>query len=398
MRKFFLGLSLLLLICALCFLRSFRFEAVSEKPALSLADLKKTFPHLPAGATWAGPEDQPELRLRVETNGRPVSVNFSLDSLGAVCALQIRVAMSAHDLILGPNKWDSGRVAVGWTAPDSHDRQETDPIESLSGGESNPGLTVVARPNSGNAAPTLLIQNLGSAGELRIERLDLAPVRERPAWSVFRWGLAAAWLLWISTFLLLACRRTPVRSVLAASLWVLMGVLFAFPGPWKTLRPFVLPYEIGADHSTPEASNEDLLAETGEVTVPRSIDAKSPVSGRSPVSDSIPATEPAGRIPVQGGWIIQIKHHLSEFRPLLHVLLLMFPTLAFAIWVGPRCAGVLAAGLAIAIEAAQVGFGYSFDWLDVLDLVTDAIGIALGLWLFRRAKAKWPWFRKLSAV
>ena len=43
--------------------------------------------------------------------------------------------------------------------------------------------------------------------------------------------------------------------------------------------------------------------------------------------------------------------------------------------------------LSLAIEGAQAAFGYGFDWVDVIDLATDAAGIALGLWLCRR----FPW-------
>ena len=35
----------------------------------------------------------------------------------------------------------------------------------------------------------------------------------------------------------------------------------------------------------------------------------------------------------------------------------------------------------LAIESAQIAFGYGFDWVDGLDLVFDGIGIWLGLWV-----------------
>jgi glycopeptide antibiotics resistance protein len=95
-----------------------------------------------------------------------------------------------------------------------------------------------------------------------------------------------------------------------------------------------------------------------------------------------------GALPLQGGWIIQVKSHLAKLRPLLHSLLLCGPTLLFLWLVGRRPAIALALGLAILIEAAQAAFGYGFDFLDVFDLVSDVLGIAAALWVHRRLAAR----------
>ncbi len=71
-------------------------------------------------------------------------------------------------------------------------------------------------------------------------------------------------------------------------------------------------------------------------------------------------------------------------RPILHALLLFLPALAFAFLLNRKSAIMLAVGLAVAIEVAQTAFGYGFGWDDVGDLVTDAIGIALALWVWER--------------
>jgi glycopeptide antibiotics resistance protein len=71
---------------------------------------------------------------------------------------------------------------------------------------------------------------------------------------------------------------------------------------------------------------------------------------------------------------------------LLHVLLLFCPTFAFAWLSGAKRALVLGCSLALACEAAQTGFGYGFDWIDVLDLACDAAGIALALHAYDRMR------------
>jgi hypothetical protein len=98
-------------------------------------------------------------------------------------------------------------------------------------------------------------------------------------------------------------------------------------------------------------------------------------------SGSVPAL---GKIPVQGGLALRIKYFLAQARPLLHVLLLFAPSLAIACLVGRRPAFFIGVTLALAIELAQVAFGYGFDWVDVVDLANDAIGIALAIWVCKK--------------
>jgi hypothetical protein len=143
-----------------------------------------------------------------------------------------------------------------------------------------------------------------------------------------------------------------------------MGIQFAVPGPWKIERPLITAFELGdgvdgwmSGHVAPlVSSGSNAAISSGAVAV-------------------------SGRIPVRGGLALRIKLLAAQARPLLHVLLLMAPVFASALLVGRRPTLFLAVLLSFAIEGAQAAFGYGFDWLDVLDLLTDAAGIALGLWL-----------------
>jgi glycopeptide antibiotics resistance protein len=58
--------------------------------------------------------------------------------------------------------------------------------------------------------------------------------------------------------------------------------------------------------------------------------------------------------------------------------------------VGRKPARSLAVILALAIEAAQLAFGYGFDRVDVFDLASDAVGIGLALIVHSSLKRKFP--------
>ena len=111
----------------------------------------------------------------------------------------------------------------------------------------------------------------------------------------------------------------------------------------------------------------------------------------APEMDAPPAgpVTPLGKIEVQGSLFLKIKHFVSHARPLLHALMLAVPTAFFAWMTGRQPALFLACMLAIGIESAQVAFGYGFGWDDVMDLVTDGIGIAFGLWAAGWAVFRW---------
>jgi hypothetical protein len=101
---------------------------------------------------------------------------------------------------------------------------------------------------------------------------------------------------------------------------------------------------------------------------------------------------PAGEIGVQGSLVLRVKAALIWARPLLHIGLLMVPTLGFALLAGRRVAILLSASIAVLIESMQVLFGFGFDWMDCLDLLYDAVGIGLGCWLAVWLSRRWSIF------
>jgi glycopeptide antibiotics resistance protein len=100
--------------------------------------------------------------------------------------------------------------------------------------------------------------------------------------------------------------------------------------------------------------------------------------------------ESVGKIPDQGDFTLRLKHYAANARPLLHIILLFAPALATACLVGRKPARSLAIMFAFAIESAQLAFGFGFDWVDVFDLASDAVGIALALVAHSHLKPKFP--------
>jgi hypothetical protein len=104
-----------------------------------------------------------------------------------------------------------------------------------------------------------------------------------------------------------------------------------------------------------------------------------------------------GKIPDQRGWIIKLRQQLKNQRLLLHTGFVFGIIVLFACLVGARRASWLAAGMVLAIEGAQAGFGYGFDSDDIRDLICGAIGIALGRLLFGKL-CGWSAFSRWVAL
>ncbi len=373
MRRVLLWVTFPLLVASLIVLWCHRFERMPMAPELRLADLRSAVPVLPPGAEWHGDAGNPVLRLVVSQEHPRVRVQMELPGVPPVEACLIRFRMKAKNLTVGPQEWDDGRVLIQWRSSDGKTKLETDPVGSLRGDTDSGNTELVVRPANGQSIPVLWIEHLGREGELEISRLEMIPVRGRAVWRLGQWVLAAAWVFWIWMFLQMGGNRSRWMSALAAVIWVVAAVFLAVPGPWKTLHPLVIPFKI----------DPPVVLMAGDERP--GIDMKSVTPTPTPRLPE-PMNEAFGRIPIQDGWVIKVKHYLSMLRPILHALLLLVPTLVFLCLVNRKSSVLLAAGLAVAIETAQTAFGYGFGWDDVADLTTDAIGIALALWVWGKRK------------
>lgn len=385
MRRFWFWISLGLLLLCLLLLRRYRFEQVADTAVVTLSELRRETPLLPPGSQWMAHHAHTGLQL--DAGPGKVALRMELPRRMAVEALHIRFRTAAEGLLQGGQEWEDGRLSIEWRSEDQDQAQEIDPVSSLRGHEKSEASLVV-RPAAGSSVPILRIENLGRSGAFEILQLEMTPVRERFAWRVGRWLLLGAWVGWLFTVLSQTLRTSFWRKALALAIWIGMGITFAFPGPWKTLRPLVIPFDLG--------SRSEMISEL----------EKSPQVHASPglshpvaeISGPLPAASKAaavslGKIPLTESWILRAKRVLADGRPLLHVLLLFAPTLLFALLLGARHACYLGGALALAIEAAQAALGFGFDLLDVGDLACNAVGVAAAVWVdsrigkYRRARA-----------
>lgn len=370
-----------LLLAGLVALWSVRYQRLPGSAPISLGDIRKSNPVPPAGVEWREGMNGPSLKLVVRPGEPRAGWKVELPEMAAIGAVRVRIRLVARNLTLGPQEWDDGRVLIEWRPQDGTRGEETDPVCSVRDSEDSGRQEMVVRTKSGEAIPVLWVEHLGKSGELELVELELVPVRQSGIWNRGCWVLASAWFVWLVVLILPAGKGMLWKSIVSSAIWLGMAMVFAFPGPWKTLRPFVIPFDLG-----PENTIAGLSTPSKQAPLPATPDH--PAGSHAPTATKAapkpaPASETLGRIPVSGGWIIRAKQDLALLRPLIHALLLAGPSLVFSCLLGRRMAVILAASLSLAIEAAQTGFGFGFDWVDVFDLLTDASGILLGLWIHR---------------
>jgi hypothetical protein len=363
MRRVFLAGSFLALVAALVLLWTHRFERVPGIKVWSLADLRAGVPDVP-GVEWTGTADDPGLRLEVDGQTPRVALRLVIPGAPALDMLHLRYHMAADGLTPGKEKWDVGRMMIEWHPVGTAGEVEQDPVGGAKLDEKFADVTLIARPEIGPARPSLRLEHLGLAGSIEVSDLEIMAVRDRELWKTGRWFLACGWLAWLAACIGPYSSAARWRVLAAAAIWLVMGIQFVVPGPWKIEKPLIAAFALGGEADGPSSGQAP------------------PSMASSPNSEiASGAVASSGKIPVRGGLALRIKQFAAQARPLLHVLLLMAPVFASALLVGRKPTLFLAVLLSIAIEGAQIAFGYGFDWLDVLDLMTDAAGIVLGLWL-----------------
>ena len=364
MRRLTLAGTFLVLLAALFLLWQYRFERSPEFPTYHLADLRAAASPSP-GVEWLGPETLPKLRLRVDQAHPRVVARLDLPEMKAVDLLHLRFQVTASKLRPGKEFWEDGRCLIEWHPQSGGTEWENDPVCSVRHDQATAVAEQVMRPDQAPAIPALRVENLGRTGDLEISVFEASVLQERTVWKIGRCLLMAGWLAWAVAWI--GCRGKCgfVRSLFAASIWLVMGIYFVVPGPWKGVRPLGGPLQIGPEIAA-------FHAAAAPAPVPQNTSRNQP-SASPVVLDSV------GKIPDQGDFTLRLKHYAKNARSMLHVALLLGPTLLIACLVGRKPARSLAIILALAIEAAQLAFGFGFDWVDVFDLACDAAGIALAL-------------------
>lgn len=375
MRSLILLGTFVLLLGALYGLWQHRFERSPEYPTVRLADLRALASPAP-GVDWLGPEADPRLRLRVDSAHSKVVARVDLPWNKPVNFLHVRFHLSATNLRAGDEIWQDGRCLIEWHSQAGGSTWENNPFRSAKNHENSGVVEMVLRPDHPPAIPALRLENLGTSGDLELFKFEASVLRERWIWKIGRWLLMAGWLAWIVAWIRPSCKFGRARSLLASTIWLVMALYFVVPGPWKDVRSLTRPFEIPP---------ESTLVTGFAAPVSR---AMLPPMARSAASPA--ALESVGKIPDQGDFTLRLKHYAAKARPLLHIILLFAPALAIACLVGRNPAISLSILLAFSIETAQVLFGFGFDWIDVLDLASDAFGIGLACIAHTSLKRKFP--------
>jgi hypothetical protein len=364
MRRVFLAGSFVALVAALALMWNHRYERVPGLPDWDLAILRQGVPGVP-GVEWLGPPDQPVLRLSVDGRNPRVAVRLAIPDAPAVESLFLKFQLAARGLTPGGKRWETGRFMIEWHPPDGRAAVEKEPVAGIKHDLDSGRLSFVAVPVSGPAVPAIVLEHLGAAGQFDVSGLQITPVRERAMWKTGRWFLLFAAFAWVVACIRSWQRLPAWRVFSAAAICLLMIIEFVIPGPWKLQRPLVI-----RDFQIRETTQTDPAPPLVRAVMTPAI--------------SSGAIQPSGDVRAQGGLALRVRDVLKHLRILLHVALLAAPTLAFAMLLGRRNAIRLAIPLALSIEAAQVAFGYGFDWVDLVDLAFDGIGIWLALRIHRR--------------
>jgi len=365
MRRLILLGWFLVLTAAVYFFWQHRFERSEEFVTCSLADLRVAS-QLHPGWAWEGTKSLPRLKLRADPDQ---ATRLILPINRPVDFLHIRFRASAQNLKPGREFWEDGRCLIEWHSPGDGFKWENDPFFSAQYDQTSGITEVVMRPEKPPAIPSLRIENLGVSGDFELAMFEVTVLQERLVWKIGRWFLLAAWLGWAIAWIRAIRKVSLPRSLGSAMIWVLMAIYFVIPGPWNDVRSLAGPFQLGPKTTATTATSVSP-SETTEIA---SLNPSSWKSGFVPS---------AGKIPTRGDFTLRIKVYAQNARPLLHVLLLFVPTFIIACLVGGKPATSLAIILSLAIEAAQFAFGFGFDWVDVFDLASDAVGILLAIWAY----------------
>ena len=383
MRTAILACSFAALIGLIYLLWQHRFEAVSGSCTSSLSELRAGAPDVASGGvSWLGSADKPVLRLEVDAAHPSLVQRIGIPDCGVVKFLHLRLRLRGEALLPGKQIWEDGRLMIEWHRPGGKGLK----IEAIGSirGDDVQGDDFVVAAAKGGAVPVLRLEHLGRSGAFELQEFELREVRETVWWRYGRWILVAAWLAWVCALVRSIQKISLPRALGASAIFVTMGALAVVPGPWKIQRPFGGPFII---KEIPQSAKARVLVQP-QTDGAAQIDPAKPAAKPSTAPAFAGPQQALGKIPVQGGLLLKAKYALEPFRPLLHALLIMMPTLVMAWLAGWRPALVLAVMLSIAIELGQIAFGYGFDRVDVSDLLNDALGIAVAM-LVAKVYVKW---------
>ena len=272
--------------------------------------------------------------------------------------LEVGFRFAARDLVRGPENWQDGRLHLEWL-DEAGCLLGRDFLGSCWAGLESGIPSMILTPPAGANQARLHVENLGLAGSCRVEAFHARSVQPRPMIRAALGGVTTGWMLWV----VMAAGGWRRRHLAAAAIWVTLAWFMVLPGPWS----FQLPLPGGFEGLGPAPSAQAMTPSSFGPAMSHPTEVETP------------------------NFLLRWKLRLQPLRPLLHGLLFFFPTLILLVLVPKWRAAMLIGVLALLIEAAQWAIGFGFEWTDVLDLATDALGIAAAVLVVQRLRRHPAW-------
>lgn len=284
----------------------------------------------------------------LQADGEALTVD--LGKFGDSDGLHLRFILEAEMVEAGTEAWQDGRMHLEWRRDGNLLNRVF--LASVKGTESfaEPSTLITEIPD--NATARLHLENLGLAGRIRLAQFEAFPTKNVDSARFILSLTGLGWFIWAA--FVAGSPRKP-RSWIAALVWVIGIWFLAVPGPWPMRSPLLGNFAMGVPDQVRTISPEEF--------------------------EDAP-TQPG--IIESPNLLIRWKIRLQPLRPLLHGALFFVPTVGLlACCLSTSRALILATLLAISVEWAQWAFGYGFALEDVVDLATNAAGIAAAWLVFR---------------
>lgn len=382
-----------------------RYEAVPGVEPLVLSHHPEEVAKMVAGNPKL--PEKPGEGMELIATAVPPQVAYQWQGLPTSDRVYISTEVGCKDLKLGKAyDWQDGRIFVIWF--DEKGRMLSDFLSIWSGRGNRPvkfyDMILPIRRQGG--LPRLVIENLGSTGQMKVKSLTVQAVRARPEIPWAAAGLLIIWMVVLTwgTRLWITRRGQPLwRSVAVAVLCLGFVWTAAFPGPWVPLRPIlgrfaITPVAIPESPAPPQKPESTMVDAGAEQPVPEAATEPEPVAEKAPEPRAFPSEAKGPPAKLAGGLLRSFMFHLPGLKIWVHFLVFTGLAAVLAGLTGSRRAAYVAGALGFTSEFCEWAYGFGVDWGDAGDLAMDATAILVGLILWKFT-ARWlvkRWQLRLS--
>ena len=308
----------------------------------------------------------------------------------------VALRVSCRGVEVGKMPWDDARMVLVWLDTTGKMVQGHLPLWSGRGDQPEHFRDMVVPLSRGGTVPKIVFENRGSAGEFKIESIQIQAVNYRPGLVWMSAGVISAWLALLTFGFRRWVAADPVgspRIVAAALVWAGFAWAYCLPGPWIPYPPLGTPYPIKAVEPPPPpppTPPPKPVASAPSAAAPVAV-APAPGPPPAPVAVAKPEAPAAPVSPerLEGGLARWFFNHLSYLKRPLHLLAFAGLSALLALLTGSPRAMWPAIILGVISEFCQWAFGFGFDGSDVLDLLMDTAAALAGLVFWRWTLRLW---------